>query len=51
MKDVRITGFALFGCGQEDTFKSKFTAKGSDGTPVSGTVCQGIFKGTTIRFD
>jgi len=51
MKDVKIEGFSLFGCGKEDAFKSSFSATGANGTRVTGTVCQGFLKGTTVRFD
>lgn len=51
MKDVKIEGYAFFGCGKEDTFHSNFSAIGANGTLVTGTVCQGWLKGTTVRFD
>ncbi|AGR47839.1 hypothetical protein PHIM7_141 [Sinorhizobium phage phiM7] len=52
LKDTKITGYAWFGgCSKDDWFTSYFTATGANGAPVSGTVCQGLFKGTTVRFD
>lgn len=49
-KDIRITGYSLFGCGKDDTYSTAFTATGQNGSPVSGVVCAGLFfKGSTIR--
>ena len=49
--EITIDGFAWIGCGREDTFASNFSAKGANGAVVTGQVCQGLFKGTTIRLD
>ena len=49
--DIQIGGYAIFGCGDNDSFRSKFTATGQDGTKVSGVVCSAWFKGMTVRFD
>ena len=49
--DIQIGGMAILGCGEKDTFRSKFTGKDSKGNAVSGSVCGGIFKGATVRFD
>lgn len=51
LTNIRIEGYSWFGCGKEDAFASNFSAVGVNGQPVTGSVCQGIFKGTTIRFD
>ncbi|MBB5277764.1 hypothetical protein HNR26_003853 [Rhizobium rosettiformans] len=51
LKDVKIGSYSFFGCGRDDTFASNFSAIGANGKPVTGTVCQGLFKGTTVRFD
>lgn len=51
MTDVKIEGYAWFGCGKDDTYASYFAATGANGVQVTGTVCQGLFKGTTVRFD
>ena len=48
---IEITGYNYFSCGDSDTFKTGFTAISSNGTRVSGTVCSGWLKGSTIRFD
>lgn len=48
--DIVLTGWGPFaGCGNEDAFVTKFTAKGPTGVPVSGVVCSGVFKSSTIR--
>lgn len=52
MTDVKIEGYAWFGgCGRDDSFASYFSATGANGAEVTGTVCQGFWKGTTVRFD
>lgn len=49
--DVKIKGYAFFGCGQGDSFHTGFEAKGPTGRSVQGVVCSGVFKGATIRLD
>ena len=51
LTNVRIEGYSWLGCGKEDSFASNFSAKGANGAVVTGQVCQGLFKGTTIRLD
>jgi hypothetical protein len=48
--DIKITGYALFMCGEDDTFSTEFTAKNRNGQIVSGAVCSGLLKGATIRY-
>lgn len=48
-KDIRITGYAFFGCDENDTFHTGFEATGPSGQRVSGVVCSGVMKGATIR--
>lgn len=52
--DVKLTGrpgflFFFSGCSDNDTFATGFNAKNVNGKPVSGVVCNGWFKGATIR--
>lgn len=49
--EIRINGYALLSCGENDTYATAFTAKGPNGKPVSGAVCAGVFKGNTVRLD
>jgi len=49
--EVETTGWSFFGCGENDTFKTSFKAKGPTGKPVAGVVCSGWLKGATIRTD
>lgn len=49
--DIEITGYAFFGCSDDDAFRTGFNAKGLNGQPVEGVVCSGWFKGATIRLD
>jgi len=48
---IQTQGWGMFGCGQDDTFSTKFTAVGAKGENVSGVVCGGWMKGSTVRFD
>ena len=48
---IEVGGYALFSCSKDDTFATKFRARSSNGSIVTGAVCSGLFKGATIRFD
>lgn len=48
--DIEITGYNVFSCGNDDLFHTGFVAKNPMGKIVEGTVCSGVFKGSTIRF-
>jgi hypothetical protein len=50
--DIEAGGYAFWGCGKDDTYATKFTAKNPLGNTVSGVVCCGGWggKGCTIRF-
>ena len=47
--DVRIGGYDVWGCDDKDTFATAFEATGPTGRPVKGVVCNGFWKGYTIR--
>jgi len=47
--DIQIGEYAAFGCGRGDDYATKFTAKGPTGVVVTGVVCSGVLKGSTIR--
>ena len=47
--NVKTTGWAMFGCDEKDTFHTGFTATGPTGHDVHGVVCNGFFKGATVR--
>jgi hypothetical protein len=49
--DVTFEGPAPWRCGDGDTFSRSFTATAKDGAPISGTICEGLLKGSTIRFN
>lgn len=49
--EVITGGYGWFACSKSDNFSTKFKAKSPSGVPVSGVVCGGILKGSTIRFD
>lgn len=51
MEQVRTEGWSLFGCDEKDTFHTRFSAVNHNGRKVSGIVCSGWLKGSTIRFD
>ena len=46
--NIELTGYAFFACSDDDFFHDGFTAT-KDGKPVSGVVCSGFLKGSTIR--
>ncbi len=52
--EVKTNGYGWFSCGigqDSDVWRTDFTAKNPKGEDVSGTVCEGILKGSTLRFD
>lgn len=49
--NVKTQGWSPFGCSEGDSFTTRFTATGQDGKPVSGVVCGGWLKGSTVRTD
>ncbi len=51
-EQIQITGYNWFGCSKDDFQHTGFTAVGSTGKKVEGTVCSGLlFKNSTIRFE
>jgi hypothetical protein len=48
--NITFTGYAPFACSQDDVFHTGFEATSVNGTRVSGTVCSGVLKGSTVRF-
>lgn len=50
-KNIVTKGYAYLGCSKDDMFHTKFTAVNAEGKTVTGVVCGGWFKGSTIRFD
>ena len=48
--DISNDGYAWFGCSEDDSFHSNFSATNSQGKRVSGTVCCGTFKDCTVRW-
>lgn len=53
--DIRITGYRMYGCDTgkhgSDTYTTGFAAKGPTNVYVTGVVCKGFWKGSTIRLD
>lgn len=50
-KEVKITGYRIFGCGEDYTFHTGFEAKNVNNKLVTGVVCSGWLKGSSIKFD
>lgn len=49
---IKITGYNLFACSQDDFYHTGFIATSPNGKRVEGTICSGLlFKGATVRFD
>lgn len=51
LTDIEIGSYSFFGCSDNDSFRSKFRAKGANGDIVYGVVCSGFLKGITVRYD
>lgn len=51
LKDVVTEGYAMWGCGRDDSFRTRFSATNPQGRRVTGVVCSGWLKGSTVRFD
>lgn len=51
MTNVKLTGYRLWGCSDDDIGHFGFKATGVNGKQVSGVVCVGALKGSTVRFD
>lgn len=51
MTKIEMTGYAAFACGERDTYATGFRAINAHGKLVTGTVCSGVLKGFTIRYD
>ena len=49
--EIQMQGYDWINCSEDDMYRDKFTAKGPTGKPISGVVCAGFFKGSTIRLD
>lgn len=49
--DIEITGYRYGMGGELDTYVTGFRAKTPAGVVVTGAVCSGVFKGSTIRLD
>jgi hypothetical protein len=47
--DINLTGYAAFGCGEDDVSHTGFEATGPTGVRTSGVVCCGWWKSCTIR--
>ena len=50
-KDVKVTGYRIWGCGEEYTFHTGFEAVNPNGKIVTGVVCSGWLRGSTVKFD
>ena len=46
---IRPNGYSLFGCSQDDLWRTEYIAKAPNGSTVRVVVCEGIFKGSTVR--
>lgn len=50
-KKITITGARWTGCGEEDFYHTGFEAVNAQERRVTGVVCSGLFKSSTVRFD
>jgi hypothetical protein len=49
--NIKIGEYAWLSCGKGDVYSTRFEATGITGRTVTGAICNGFFKGATIRFD
>lgn len=49
--NIQMTGYKGLACGKDDIYMTGFTATGPTGLAVSGCVCAGAWKNSTIRFE
>lgn len=49
--DIETTGYRVFGCGDDYSFHTGFRAKNPKGKVVTGVVCSGWLKGSSVKFD
>lgn len=49
--DIEMTGYRYGMGGEGDTYVTGFRAKSPAGVEVTGAVCSGFLKGSTIRLD
>lgn len=49
---IKVGGYSFFSCSEDDFYHTEFKAYSPDSSRiVTGSVCQGLFKGKTIRLD
>jgi len=48
---VEVGGHGLFDCGRDGPFSTRFKAKAPNGNAVSGSVCEGLLSGSSIKLD
>jgi len=49
--EVQYTEIRSMACGQDDLYRTGFSAINANDKKVTGAVCSGPFKGNTIRLD
>lgn len=49
--DVTFTGWRFFACGKDYVFHTGYQAKNPNGKVVTGAVCSGFLKGSSVKFD
>lgn len=50
--DIQLDGYSFFGCSEDDTYRTNFTATRETHNgirEVSGVVCCGLWKACTVR--
>lgn len=48
--NIKYEGFGWFDCGEDDWFRSRYSAINPKGKRITLTICEGLFKGKTIRY-
>ena len=49
-RNIKFTGYDFLSCSDDEIYHTGFRAYSNKNRLVTGTVCGGIFKGSTIRY-
>lgn len=50
LSEIKYDGFGWFDCGEADWFRSRYSAKNQQGKTIQLTICEGFYKGKTVRY-
>jgi len=50
LEKATLTGYGWLECGEDDAYRSRFTAVNVKGQQVEGAICCGVMKRCTLRY-